>query len=189
MSIGQGEDEAGESAAGIGSDDHSIGRRSLIKKVGIAGAAAWVAPVVIESMISPASAASIPLGTYALRLSSTHCDPTPVLDPAGAPPPATCTDLVSAYSTATNKVLTQSQLDAMGITISNCVRRYDIEVTSSNPKVTFTAAGSGSGNASHVGTCITPTFTPAAPNATQLTWPSNAATNRSGYFIVINVSA
>ena len=48
MSIDQGEDEAAAETA-AGPDEHSIDRRSLLKKVGIAGAAAWVAPVVIES--------------------------------------------------------------------------------------------------------------------------------------------
>jgi hypothetical protein len=184
MSIGQGEDEAAGSPVDGGLSDHSMDRRSLIKKVGIAGAAAWVAPVVIESMVSPASAASVPPGTYRLRLSSTQCDPTPVQDPSGAPPPATCGTLAADFAATQFPIVSQAQLDALSITVSNCHRRYAIQVTSTNPKVTFTEAGSASGNARHLGQCVTPALT-----SSQVTWSEVGATDRSGYFIIINVSA
>jgi hypothetical protein len=189
MSIGQGGDEAGESTVDGGLSDHSMDRRSLIKKVGIAGAAAWVAPVVIESMISPASAASIPPGVYRLLLSSQHCNPTPVMDPTSAVAPASCAALTTAWNTPSIKSLVnQSQLDSLLIVVQNCQRRYDISVTTTNPKVTFTAAGSGSGNASHVGSCVTPGGDP-LPGGKTVTWASNGATNRLGYFLVVTITA
>src|SRR4051812_19581758 len=77
-------DESVDSAGSA--DDGLLGgqgldRRSLIKKAGIAGAAAWVAPTVLNSVLSPASAASLPPGVYKLRLSTQRCNPTPVQDP------------------------------------------------------------------------------------------------------------
>jgi hypothetical protein len=186
MNDGQSGDEA---AAGTpverGLDEHSLDRRSLIKKVGIAGAAAWVAPVVIESIISPASAASIPPGTYRLRLSSEQCNPTPVLNPDAVAPPANCTPLASDYPATDNAITTQTQLDAFDVTISNCSRRYAIQITTTNPKVTFTEAGSGAGNRRFIGRCNPPdTLT-----ATEVMWGGTRASDRNGYFIIINVSA
>ena len=184
MSIDQAGDEASsDGAAEAASDQHSLDRRSLIKKVGIAGAAAWVAPVVIESMVSPASAASIPAGTYALRLSSEQCNPTPVLSPTQVPPPAQCNPLASDFPNTDFTITSQTQLASFGITVSNCSRRYAIQVTSTNPKVTFTEAGSSSGNPRLRGRCVTPTLTP-----TQVTWLGVGATDRSGYFIIITVT-
>ena len=176
-------DEAAVETPSAGLDDHGLDRRSLIKKVGVAGAAAWVAPVVIESLVSPAAAASIPPGTYRLRLSSERCDPTPLLDPDEVPPPAQCTPLVTDFPATDFAITTQAQLDAFDIVISNCSRRYDIQLTTTNPKVTFTEAGSTSGNKRLQGRCVSPTVTP-----TQVTWQSVGATDRQGYFIILNVA-
>jgi hypothetical protein len=137
----------------------------------------------IESVVSPASAASLPPGTYALRLSSEQCNPTPVLDPSGAPPPATCASL-AGFTSTDHQITSQSQLDALGITIDNCRRRYLMQVTSGNPKVTITVAGSASGNARTKGQCVTPTST-----GSQVTWDGTMATDRNGYFIIITVTA
>ena len=182
MSIGQGEDEAAGQAVDGGSSRHGMDRRSLIKTVGIAGAAAWVAPVVIESMVSPASAVSVATGTYALRLSSEQCDPTPVLDPNGAPPPANCTPLNTQFLSTDHQVTSQATLDALGITVDNCRRRYLLAVSTTNPKVTFNLAGSTAGGL-HKGACVTPTLTP-----TSVTWQLDGATDRQGYFIIFTVS-
>jgi hypothetical protein len=184
MSIDQAGDEArSDGSVEAASDEHSLDRRSLIKKVGIAGAAAWVAPVVIESMVSPASAASIPPGTYALRLSSEKCNPTPVLNPTQVPPPAQCNPLASDFPNTDFTITSQSQLDTFGITVSNCSRRYAIQLDSTNPKITFTEAGSTSGNPRLRGKCVVPSLT-----STQVTWLNDGATDRSGYFIIITVS-
>jgi hypothetical protein len=178
-------DQSGdEVAAGTveGPDEHSLDRRSLLKKVGIAGAAAWVAPVVIESVISPAAAASIPPGTYRLRLSSAQCDPTPLLPPDAVPPPAACTPLASDFPATDFAITTQAQLDAFDIVVSNCNRRYAIQLNTTNPKVTFTEAGSTQAG-HHAGQCVNPTVAP-----TQVTWFQVGATDRNGYFIIINVA-
>jgi len=176
-------DEAAVEIAPGDLDEHSLDRRSLIKKVGVAGAAAWVAPVVIESLVSPAAAASIPPGTYRLRLSSERCNPTPLLPPDDVPPPPTCTQLAADYPATDFAITTQAQLDAFDIVISNCNRRYAIQLNTTNPKVTFTEAGSGSGNARHRGECVTPAVLP-----TQVTWAQVGSTDRNGYFIIINVA-
>jgi hypothetical protein len=183
MSIGQGEDEAAGNAADGGLSGHAMDRRSLIKTVGIAGAAAWVAPVVIESMVSPASAASVNTGTYALRLSSEQCNPTPVLDPNGAPPPVKCTPLNTQFLATDHLVTDQATLDALGITVDNCRRRYLMAVSTTNPKVTFNLAGSGSAGL-HKGNCVTPALTP-----NSVTWQLDGASDRLGYFIIFTVSA
>jgi hypothetical protein len=175
-------DEAGADPS-ASPDGHSLDRRSLLKKVGIAGAAAWVAPVVIESLVSPASAASIPPGTYRLRLSSQRCDPTPILDPDGFPPPTNCTQLAADFPNTDFAVTTQTQLDAFDIVVSNCSRRYAIELTTANPKVTFLEAGSAAGGR-HRGACVQPTV-----SSTQVTWADIGSTDLNGYFIIIKVSA
>jgi hypothetical protein len=178
-------DQSGDEAAAgtvAGPDQHSLDRRSLLKKVGIAGAAAWVAPVVIESLVSPAAAASIPPGTYRLRMSSALCDPTPLLDPDAVPPPANCTQLAADYPATDFSITTQSQLDNFDIVVSNCTRRHAIQLTTSNPKVTFTEAGSGSAGL-HKGECVIPTITP-----TQVTWVQVGATDRNGYYIIMTVA-
>ena len=186
MNDGQSGDEAttGEPVErGLG--EHSLDRRSLIKKVGIAGAAAWVAPVVIESLISPASAASIPPGTYRLRLSSERCNPTPLLAPDAVAPPPMCSPLASDFPHTDFAITTQSQLDAFDIVISNCSRRYAITLTTTNPKVTFTEAGAGAGNPRFQGRCNPPTTL--AP--TDVIWDGVRPSDRNGYFIIINVTA
>jgi hypothetical protein len=176
-------DEASVETQSEGLDDKGLDRRSLIKKVGVAGAAAWVAPVVIESLVSPAAAASIPPGTYRLRLSSEQCNPTPLLPPDAAAPPVTCNPLATDYPTTDFAITTQAQLDTFDIVVSNCSRRYAIQLTTTNPKVTFKEAGSGAGNKRLLGQCVTPTVTP-----TQVTWLGIGATDRNGYFVIITVA-
>jgi hypothetical protein len=163
---------------------HTFDRRSMLKKVGVAGAAAWVAPVVIESLVSPAAAASIPPGTYRLNLSSEQCNPTPVnKTPAVLTPPVTCGSLAANWTAAQFDIASQAAVDNFGLVISNCNRRFAIQVNSTNPKVTFTQAGSGSGNARKLGQCVTPAVT-----ATQVTWLANGSSDRNGYFILITVA-
>jgi hypothetical protein len=178
-------DQSGDEAAAepaAGPDEHSLDRRSLLKKVGIAGAAAWVAPVVIESLVSPAAAASIPPGTYRLRLSSARCDPTPVLGPDLVPPPSGCTQLAADFPATDFSVNGTAQLDTFDIVVSNCSVRHALQVTTTNPKVSFTEAGAG-GSADQAGQCVTPTLTP-----TQVTWPGSARVSRFGYFIIFTVA-
>ena len=183
MSIGPGEDEAvGNPADDGGPTGHAMDRRSLIKTVVAARRAAWVAPVVIESIVSPASAVSVNTGTYALRLSSEQCDPTPVLDPNGAPPPAKCTPINTQFLSTDHQVTDHATLDALGITIDNCRRRYLLAVSTTNPKVTFNLAGSTAAGL-HKGNCVTPTLTPSS-----VTWQLDGATDRQGYFIIFTVS-
>ena len=178
-------DQSGDEAAAdisASPDGHSLDRRSLLKKVGIAGAAAWVAPVVIESMISPASAASIPAGSYRLRLSSGRCDPTPVLDPDAFPPPQNCTQLLADFPNTQFAITTQTQLDNLQITVNTCSRRYAIQVGTTNPNVTFTEAGSTAGGL-HRGDCVTPALT-----ANSVTWASLGPTDINGYYIIFQVA-
>ncbi len=175
-----------DSVVDDGPGDHTFDRRSMLKKVGIAGATAWVAPVVIESFMSPASAASIPPGVYRLNLSSQKCNPTPVSgNPASLVPPASCGTLGANWTAANFDLTTQAQLDSLGIVVSNCNARFDIQVNvNNNPKVTFTQAGSGKGNPRLAGQCQAPTVTP-----TQVTWLDQGSTDRKGgYFILVTVA-
>ncbi len=182
MGIGQGEDEAAGTAADGDPTGHAMDRRSLIKTVGIAGAAAWVAPVVIESMVSPAGAVSVQKGTYALRLSSEQCDPTPVLDPNGAPPPPKCVPLNTQFLATDHQVTDQATLDALGITVDNCRRRYLLAVSTTNANVTFNLAGSSAAGL-HKGNCVTPALT-----TNSVTWQLDGASDRQGYFIIFTVA-
>ena len=45
--------------------DRRLSRRKMIRAAGIAGAAAWTAPVIIDSLASPAAAATCPAGNFA----------------------------------------------------------------------------------------------------------------------------
>jgi hypothetical protein len=182
MSVGQGGETGAEESTGRGFGEHSLDRRSLIKKAGIAGAAAWVAPVVIESMISPASAASLAPGTYRLRLSSEKCNPTPVLDPDTLPQANTC--VPAGFTTTDFPVAVGTDLAAMfGISIDNCNRRFAINVTTTNPNVTFTAANAKGTKPN--GACNPPdVFT-----TTNVQWTNGSgAINRDGFFIIITVA-
>jgi hypothetical protein len=183
-------DQTGDEAGAVGPVDgavesHSLDRRSLIKKAGVAGAAAWVAPMVIGSVMSPASAVSIPPGTYALRLSTTRCNANPVLDPRGAPPPPNCTPLLTDFPNTDFTIANGNQLAALGITVSNCNPAYWIQVTSSsNPKVTFTEAGATSSAAGANHACLPPvTLT-----TTQVTWKKNLQVSPQGFFIIVNLA-
>ncbi len=156
-----------------------LDRRSLIKKAGIAGAAAWVAPVVIGGIISPASAASLPPGDYQLRLSSGRCDPAPVLDPSVTSPcvPAT-------WAGATLQITSDAQLASLGLTVVNCRPRYALELDSTNPNVTITGGSAclpaNKGGGPYPGTL--------APDGSSITWAPDRAADRFGYYITIHVA-
>ena len=156
-----------------------LGRRALIKKAGIAGAAAWVAPVVIGGVISPASAASLPPGDYQLRLSSSRCNPTPVLDPN-----VTGNCLPATWAAATLQITSDAQLASLGLTVFTCKPRYAIELDSTNPNVTITGGNAcvpaNKGGGPKPGTV--------APDGTSVTWDPNGAADRNGYFITIHVA-
>ena len=153
-------------------------RRSLIKKAGIVGAAAWAAPMVLDSVLSPASAASLPPGKYKLRLSTEKCNPTPVLDPNVA---QNC--LPPDWASATNVITDATTLADLGLQISNCSRRYQILLTSTKPNVTILSGAS----------CLTPAQGAGPIPGTvlsvgsQIQW-SGHGSDRHGYFIVINVA-
>jgi len=176
--------QSDESVDGAESSDggllggHGIDRRSLIKKAGIAGAAAWVAPMVLDSVLSPASAASLPTGNYKLRLSTEQCNPTPVLDPSVQPP---CPP--PDWPSATLLIPDATTLANFGIQVLNCNRRYAISVHSTKAEVTFL-----SGSA-----CKTP-LAGGAPvpgvvsnGGLDISW-ANVGLDRVGYFIVVHVA-
>ena len=156
-----------------------LGRRSLIKKAGIAGAAAWVAPVVIGGVISPASAASLPPGDYQLRLSSGRCNPTPVLDPNV---PSNCAP--ATWAGATLQITTDAQLASLGLVVVNCRPRYALELDSTNPAVTITG-GSACLPANKGGG---PRPGDLAPDGSSITWLPDRAADRFGYYITIHVA-
>ncbi len=158
---------------------HGLDRRSLIKKAGIAGAAAWVAPVVIGGVISPASAASLPPGDYQLRLSSGRCNPTPVLDPST---PSAC--LPPTWAGATLQITSDAQLASLGLQVFNCRPRYILQLISSNPNVTITGGSAclpaNKGGGPYPGTL--------APDGSEIDWTAEKAADRFGYYITIHVA-
>ena len=56
-------------------------RRTMIKAAGIAGAGAWVAPVIIDSLSSPAAAVAVAAGTYRYEYVTNVCS---AVEPTGA---------------------------------------------------------------------------------------------------------
>ena len=52
-----------------------LNRRQMIKAAGIAGAAAWTAPMIIDSLSSPAAAATVTPGCYAILAPLQHLQP------------------------------------------------------------------------------------------------------------------
>jgi len=179
LSTGLPENAAQDGGVDADVDRPGLDRRSLIKKAGIAGAAAWVAPMVLDSMLSPASAASLPPGDYQLRLSSGRCNPTPVLNPAGV---GAC--LPPTWAAATLQIISDAQLASLGITVQNCHRRYAIEVDSPGPNITFTGAMScrppNRGGGPNPGVV--------AGDGSSVTWDSGVASDTNGYFITVHVT-
>jgi hypothetical protein len=177
--------QSDESVETAGSTDEGLvgegglGRRSLIKKAGIVGAAAWAAPMVLDSVLSPASAASLPPGKYKLRLSTQACNPTPVQDPNVA---QAC--LPIDWPAATNSILDATMLANLGLTVSNCSRRYQLTLTSSNANVTILSGTSCKPKAQGGG----PYDGVVAPGGASIVWGNGGASDRNGYFIVINVA-
>jgi len=53
-----------DSTGGSTAEDARLARRSLLKKAAVAGAAAWTAPMVIESVTNPAGALTCAPGSY-----------------------------------------------------------------------------------------------------------------------------
>lgn len=53
-----------DSTGGTTTEDARLARRSLLKKAAVAGAAAWTAPMVIESVTNPAGALTCAPGNY-----------------------------------------------------------------------------------------------------------------------------
>ena len=91
-------------------------------------------------------------------------------------------ELAADYPATDFSITTQAQLDAFDIVVSNCNRRYAIQLNTTNPKVSFTEAGSASAGR-HPGQCVAPTLT-----ATQVTWAGIGATDRNGYYVIITVA-
>ena len=158
---------------------HGLDRRSLIKKAGIAGAAAWVAPMVLDSVLSPASAASLAPGNYKLRLSTQQCNPTPVLDPSVQPP---CPP--PDWPSATLSINDTTALANLGIQVSNCSRRYLIDVHSTKAEVTF-LSGSACHTPQQGGAPLAGVVSNGGLN---IGWDSGLAVDRVGYFIVVHVT-
>jgi hypothetical protein len=53
--------------------DVSVGRRALIKRAAAAGAVAWTAPLIVDSLASPAAAATVATGCYRAQRNRNGC--------------------------------------------------------------------------------------------------------------------
>jgi hypothetical protein len=98
-------------AAPEGTDRRGLSRRNMIKASAVAGAAAWTAPVIIDSLASPAAAATgPPCGCTRLNFNSScqpdnSCSDTKCLPTFPAPCPAlpSCNaGLVNCFTVACN---------------------------------------------------------------------------------------
>jgi hypothetical protein len=54
---------------------HGIDRRTLIKGAAVVGAVGWTAPIIVESLTSPAAAISGQTGCHAIRFNGSKCSP------------------------------------------------------------------------------------------------------------------
>lgn len=70
-----------------------IDRRALIRRAAIAGAVAWTAPIIIESVVSPAGALTVGCGCYKAVLDAS-CTPTFQNNNDCSPTSALCTTVV-----------------------------------------------------------------------------------------------
>jgi hypothetical protein len=84
-----------------------LNRRQMIKAAGIAGAAAWTAPMIIDSLSSPAAAATVAPGCYRMWLAFTSPGGSWALSswqgtaPNGCQPPGCSNDTASAAAAVT----------------------------------------------------------------------------------------
>ena len=93
-----------------GDERTGLNRRQMIKAAGIAGAAAWAAPMIIDSLSSPAAAVTHAPGCFRFSISATSSCTNPVLN--GAVNNCQSTTLCGG-TTATNQ--TSGTLNAQGV--------------------------------------------------------------------------
>ena len=70
--------------------DPSIGRRAMIKRAAVAGAVAWTAPVIVDSVASPAAAGTAPVGANSIQITSSNTNCSPAGYPAANSLPSAC---------------------------------------------------------------------------------------------------
>ncbi len=114
-----------------------VDRRSLIKRAAAAGAVAWTAPIIVDSLASPAAAATLATGCYSTQYTAAN--------PCAVAAPGTPCATLSGYPAA------------------NAFPGGNIACTNSGGDITYSLAGSNCafvrGNASHTqgggSTCVT----------------------------------
>jgi len=120
-------------------ESRSLSRRKMIKAAAITGAAAWTAPVIIDSIASPAAAVTCPAGKYQyLVLWSGTLTATALSDRQGgtdniggsAPGPGGTCDWTAPESTClhSNAAATYSTLAASGLTIASSPSGSNINI-------------------------------------------------------------
>ncbi len=96
----------------VDGDGHTgLNRRQMIKAAGIVGAAAWTAPMIIDSLASPAAAATATPGCYQIHYSviSNSCSATPSVAGVGCTPLTGTTCGTPAASIPANTLACLSQ--------------------------------------------------------------------------------
>ena len=67
-----------------------VGRRALIKRAVAAGAVAWTAPLIVDSLASPAAAGTVPLGAHSFTIGRNTANCLPTGYPAANVLPSAC---------------------------------------------------------------------------------------------------
>jgi hypothetical protein len=119
-----------------------LSRRQMIAAAGVAGAAAWTAPVIIDSLSSPAAAETHPTGTYSFEIRKTGNSACTVV--TGTAYNTTC------VPTGWTAAISDPALFGITATCNNGSNQIVVnQSTTDNCK--FTAAGSGTSAVSACG--------------------------------------
>ena len=188
----------------------SVDRRAMIRRMAAAGAAAWTAPIIVDSFASPAAAASCATGNFYIVLQSTTVNvfttQTLVGTCSGS---GTLTTRAAMGMTVTGGPMTHLAADPGSInpvvitmnatTCSNCritaVKAYVHNIGAANcpanPCQTAAATGHlvvGPGALNTKSVTVRPSTVPVAPCATATHWGAGSGGVTNYMFIQINCS-
>ena len=161
-----------------GDDKRGLSRRTMIKRAAAAGAIAWTAPVILDSLSSPAAAVSVPAGCYGyvffLSASGSTCTVTLVsggnnggnnCSKITIPASGTCSTYTDALGTPEAAVVTAAGCTALagsltGFPTFSIVGGYSCTFLQVGKNATCATTGASFSAAS--GTTATPSGTPSS---------------------------
>jgi hypothetical protein len=158
--------------------DRRLNRRQMIKAAGIAGAAAWTAPVIIDSLASPAAAASVPGTCYRVTIvGGTNCTGfvPGTAGTATCPTPAAWTNATPADAALISQLSTTA-----------CSRDSITAVLTHSSTCVFSTTGLAS-NTAGSGTCTdtSATVTSATSPTRSIAQLTGAGSGTTAYFLLI----